>query len=340
MLSYLDVRSTDPAYNLALEQYIFETLPREGVYFLLWQNDRSVIIGRHQDALAEINEDYIRRHGIRVVRRLSGGGAVYHDLGNLNYTFIADASDAGKLDFSVFVRPVIETLASLGVAASLNGRNDITIEGKKISGNAQYIRKGRLLHHGTILFDSDLEAVEQALRVDEDKIRTKGIRSVRSRVTNVRECLPRDVSLEDFRGLLLSRVLAEMPGEPLNLTRQDLAFVEAIRAKRYTTRAWNFGETTAETKSGRAGDQEILVKRRRVEGCGLVEVLISLEGDAIRNAAFRGDFFSLADLADLANRLIGLRPGPEAFAKALEGVDASLYIAGLSTEKLLEILGD
>lgn len=340
MLSYIDVRSTDPAYNLALEQYIFEALPREGVYFLLWQNDRSVIIGRHQDALAEINEDYVRRHGIRVVRRLSGGGAVYHDLGNLNYTFIADASDTGKLDFSLFVRPVIAMLASLGVTASLNGRNDITIEGQKISGNAQYIQKGRLLHHGTILFDSDLEAVEQALCVDEDKIRTKGIRSVRSRVTNVRDHLGKDVSLDKFRQLLLEHVLSEMPGEPLQLTQQDLAAVEAIRAERYATRAWNFGETTAETKSGRRGEEEILVKRRRVEGCGLVEVLISLEGGAIRNVTFQGDFFSLADLADLANRLIGFQPGMEAFAKALEGVDASQYIAGLSTEKLLEILGD
>ncbi len=329
MLSYLDVHSTDPAFNLALEQYIFDALPRDGIFFLLWQNDRAVIVGRHQDALAEINENYTRSHGIRVVRRLSGGGAVYHDLGNLNYSFIADASDAGKLDFSRFLRPVLRTLADLGIEAELNGRNDITIGGKKISGNSQYIRKGRLLQHGTILFDSDLDAVDQALCVDGDKLKTKGIRSVRSRVSNVRDHLLRDMSLEEFRHMLLEKVLDEMPGQLLELSQSDLAAVNAIRAERYDSWAWTFGESFGTPDKA---------EPERVEGCGLVEVRIFLEGGRISGASFQGDFFSLADPQELAGRLVGLRPEREEYAQALAGVDASRYIAGLSTDKLLEIL--
>ena len=190
MLQYLNLTTTDPSFNLAAEEFVFESLPKDRSYFMLWQNDRAVIIGKYQNTLAEINLPYIEANGIRVVRRLSGGGAVYHDLGNLNYTFIADAKESERLDLRLFCEPVLRTLSSFGVKAELNGRNDMTVDGQKFSGNAQMIRHGRVLHHGTILFDSDLEAVTLALHVDEAKIRAKGIRSVRSRVTNLADVQP------------------------------------------------------------------------------------------------------------------------------------------------------
>ena len=168
--SYIDVKSTDPAFNLALEQYVFDTLPRDRNWFLLWRNRNAIVIGRHQNTLAEINEAAVREHNVTVVRRLSGGGAVYHDLGNLNFTFIQDASQRGQLDMGLFCRPVAQALQTMGVDAQVNGRNDITIDGQKFSGNSQYVREGRVMHHGTILYDSDLDMVSQVLRADPEKI--------------------------------------------------------------------------------------------------------------------------------------------------------------------------
>ena len=152
-LQFIDLTTTDPAFNLAAEEYVFEKLPRDSMYVMLWQNDNAIIVGKHQNTLAQINESYVREKGIRVVRRLSGGGAVYHDLGNLNYTVIADGD--GTLNFGRFCGIVLDALARVGVKGERNGRNDMTIDGKKFSGNAQYAKQGRVMHHGTILFDSD-----------------------------------------------------------------------------------------------------------------------------------------------------------------------------------------
>ena len=225
-LSYLDLMTTDPSYNLAMEQYVFDCLPRDRMYFMLWQNDNAIIVGKYQNTISEINEEAVRERGIRVVRRLSGGGAVYHDMGNLNFTFITDAGGSSTLDMKLFCEPVVRTLAALGVRAEVNGRNDITIDGKKFSGNSQYLRQGRVMHHGTIMFDSDLSVVGEALRVDPTKIQTKGIRSVRSRVTNVAEHLPERVTLPEFRRILLENILRENPGEEYPLTPDDLAVLE------------------------------------------------------------------------------------------------------------------
>ena len=238
-LSYLDLMTTDPSYNLAMEQYVFDCLPRDRMYFMLWQNGNAIIVGKYQNTISEINEEAVRERGIRVVRRLSGGGAVYHDMGNLNFTFITDADGSGTLDMKLFCEPVVRTLAALGVKAEVNGRNDITIDGKKFSGNSQYLRQGRVMHHGTIMFDSDLSVVGEALRVDPTKIQTKGIRSVRSRVTNVAEHLPERVTLPEFRRILLENILRENPGEEYPLTPDDLAAVEKLRDNE-KFRAWIF----------------------------------------------------------------------------------------------------
>jgi lipoate-protein ligase A len=327
-LSYLDLTTTDPSYNLAMEQYVFDCLPRDRMYFMLWQNDNSIIVGKYQNTLSEINLEAVERRGIRVVRRLSGGGAVYHDMGNLNFTFITDAASGTALDMKLFCQPVVRTLAALGVHAEVNGRNDITIDGKKFSGNSQYLRQGRVMHHGTIMFNSDLSVVSEALQVDPTKFQTKGVRSVRSRVTNVADHLDRPVSLPEFRRILLENILRENPGQPYPLTPEDLAAVEKLREERYAAWDWNYGQSPACT----------VLRRRRVEGCGLVEAYISVDSGLISAIAFRGDFFSAVEPEELAPRFVGRTPDQAGFAAALEGVDVSRYFAGLQNDQLIEIL--
>ncbi len=327
-MAFLDVKTTDPAYNLALEQYVFEHMPRDRGYFMLWQNDNAIIIGRHQNTLAEINEPYVREKGIRVVRRLSGGGAVYHDLGNLNFTYIMDAGEDNRLDMKLFCEPIANALQSLGAPAEVNGRNDILLDGMKFSGNAQYVRGGRVMHHGTIMFDSDLSVVGNALRVSEEKMQAKGVKSVRSRVTTVKPYLPQDVTLERFKELLVQELFKNAPMQTLVLTQADLEAIETIKRERYDTWQWNYGASPAGT----------LLRKRRVEGCGTVEARIAADHGTITDITFSGDFFSAVEPETLAPRFVGKKLTREGFKQALSGVDADMYFSGLDNESLLEIL--
>ena len=329
-LQYLNLETTDAAFNLAAEQYVFDSLPRDRMYVMLWQNRSAVIIGKYQNALAEINQPFVQAHGIQVVRRLSGGGAVYHDLGNLNFTFIADAGDLETLDMKLFCAPVLRTLAALGVRAGVNGRNDMTIDGQKFSGNSQYLRGGRIMHHGTLLFDSDLSVVSQALQVDPAKIQAKGLKSVRSRVTNIRLHLREDFPLSTFRAALLENILRETPGEEYRFNETDLAAIERLRRERYESWEWNFG----------ASPECTLLRRRRFEGCGTVEARLFIEHGLIVSLHFLGDFFSTDEPEELAARFVGLRPERAAYAAALDGVDVSRYFLGLDREALLALLSE
>lgn len=326
--SYIDVPSTDPAFNLALEQYVFDALPRNRNYFFLWQNDNAVIVGRHQNTLAEINEPFIRENRIRVVRRLSGGGAVYHDLGNLNFTFIQDAEAGIHLDLGMFCRPLAQVICSLGAHAVVNGRNDITIDNKKFSGNAQYVRDGRVMHHGTILFDSNLETAARALTPDPDKIVSKGVKSVRSRMTTLREQLPGRITLEEFKSILLSKLFTDQTMSHYTLTVDDMVEIEALRRSRYQTWEWNYGSSPPCD----------LIRKGRKQECGTVECRFHIRNGFISEAVFLGDFFSIQEPGLLAERFVGLRPTAEDYKKALNGVSVPEYIMGLTNEALLDIL--
>ena len=327
-LSYLDLYTTDAAWNLAAEQYVFDTLPRDRSYLLLWQNKSAVIVGKYQNTLAEINAEYVREHEIQVVRRLSGGGAVYHDLGNLNFSFIADAESMGRMNFQLFCQPVIETLHSLGVPAELSGRNDMTVDGMKFSGNSQFIRHGRVLHHGTILFDSDLEAVSHALHADAEKLQSKGVASVRSRVTNLRFYLGEQTSLAVFRETLLAHILRENPGEAYVFTEADRQGIDAIRRQRYACWDWNYGLSPA-------GSME---KKRRIEGCGTVSAVLSTDHGRIQELNFSGDFFSTLGPEALVDKLIGVKLSEEDLREALSDTDPGLYLHGITRDKLIQLL--
>ena len=205
-MKYIVNKSNNPAYNIALEAYAFRELTSEDEIFILWINEPAIIIGKHQNTIQEINKEYTDEHGIHVVRRLSGGGAVYHDLNNLNYTIISNKSEEGAFDFKTFSQPVIATLADLGVKAEFTGRNDLEIDGKKFCGNAQAYYKGRMMHHGCLLFDVDMSVLGDALKVSKDKIESKGIKSVRARVTNILNELPEKITVNEFSDKILEKM--------------------------------------------------------------------------------------------------------------------------------------
>ena len=324
---YIEVKSTDPAFNLALEEYVFKKLSREYNYFILWQNNNTMVIGRHQNTMAEVDAEFVRQNGIRVVRRLSGGGAVYHDMGNLNFTYIQDAQSSTP-DLYRFCCPVAEAVRELGADARVNGRNDITVNGMKFSGNAQYVKNGRVMHHGTLLFDENLETAARALRPDPEKIKAKGVASVRSRITNLKPLLAPGTTMEMFRAALLQKLFKDRPMEKYTLTEEDTAAISALRDSRYDTWDWNWG----------ASPPCDAVFSGRIEGCGKIELHCRIQKGKISEAALRGDFFSASDPDELAACFIGCAPGPEGCEAALRGKDVSRIIIGLTNEKLLEIL--
>ena len=325
---YIEVASTDAAFNLALEEYVFEQMPRDREYLLLWQNKNAIIVGRHQNTLAEINTEFVRSRGIQVIRRLSGGGAVYHDLGNLNYSFIVDAQPGQQVDLRRFCEPVAAALRDMGADAEVSGRNDILVDGQKISGNAQYVRQGRVMHHGTILFDSDLSVLGQALQVDPAKIQAKGVKSVRSRVTSVRTHLARPMTLAQFREALVSKLLKDLSFTRYELTDEDIAAVEALRRERYDTWEWNYGASPACS----------VLRKQRFEGCGTVEAHIQLDGGRIQKIQFYGDFFSTVEPEALSQRLTGCRLEREDLSRALSGCPVADYFTGLNGGQLTALL--
>ncbi|URN83370.1 lipoate--protein ligase [Acetobacterium wieringae] len=326
-MKYIDWKETDPQKNLAFEEYVFNQMDKDESYFLLWQNDNAVIVGKHQNTIEEINQEYIKENDIKVVRRLSGGGAVYHDLGNLNFTFIVNEAGQEQFDFQTFTRPLVEALKTLGVNAEFNSRNDLAIDGKKFSGNSQYAKRGRILHHGTILFNSNLATIQSALKVKQDKIESKGIKSVKSRVTNIVDYLDEDYTLEDFKAALLKAMFENDNLEMITLLEEEIQAIEQLKTEKYATWDWNYG------KSPRYN----LRKERKCD-FGLITVLLQVEKGEIKELHFYGDYFGNGDIQELETLLIGVKPTEEALSEILKEVVLSDYINGLDVKTLLDLI--
>ena len=325
-MKYIESPWTDPYYNLALEEYVFEKLDRNSDWLILWQNENTIVIGKYQNTIEEINAEYVAEQNISVVRRLSGGGAVYHDRGNLNYTLIVDQEEDFDFNFRYFVVPVMETLKKFGVDAEFSGRNDVTIGGRKFSGNSQYIKQKRILHHGCIMLNSNLNHVEKALRVKNIKVESKSTKSVRSRVTTINEHAVPPISMDLFREELKQKVGKNTVLERYDLTEADFAEIETLRCNKYMTWEWNYGHSPAYSAC----------KARKYPG-GVVEAHIDVDKGEIRNLRFFGDFFGNGEIGELEQALCGQKLNEE-LLDILKTLDINYYMNGIGPDDLYHLM--
>ena len=320
-MKYIRLKTTDPYLNLAVEEYLFRH--SEDDIFMLWQNSPTVVVGKNQNAYAEVNTEYASGHGINIVRRITGGGAVYHDLGNLNYTFITSVEKAKALDYEYFTRPIIDALATLGVVATLSGRNDIEVDGKKFSGNAQFCADGRILHHGTLLFNTDVNEMSAVLRVDKEKLEYKAVKSHKSRVANLCDIIGKGIDLDGFVAIIENFVIKSMNAEPTSPPLSDE--IKAL-TERNRSREWIFSDKRYLTS--------YTVTRRKKYPFGIVNLEMKLDGDIIEDIIISGDFFEGESIDGLESLIRGRRVGD------LNGIDIPLYINKMTTEDLSKLMSN
>ena len=319
---------TDAYANLAFEEYLLKQSPYgDDDVFMLWRNAPSVIIGKNQNAYREINKPFLDENGIKLVRRQTGGGAVFHDLGNVNFTFVGK-DESGELDFSKYALPVARAISALGVKAELNGRNDICVGERKFSGTAQCIERGRVLHHGTLLYDADLSRLSGALRVNSEKLKDKGIRSVESRVTNLKALTGADFTAEEFMEYIAESYARDFDGEIVkeyvDPSKNDA--VKALVNEKYSLFEWNFGASP-----------EFEFSSTKRFPFGTVELNFTSRGGLINDIAFYGDFFGKQDISELCKALTGKRLDGEELKKALSDIRVENYVMGCKADDIISL---
>lgn len=323
--------NNDPAVNLALEEYCVRNLDVENeIYMLFYINEPSIIIGKHQNTIEEINKKYVDDKGIKVVRRISGGGAVYHDFGNLNFSFITKYSPEFFHNFEKFTKPVVETLREMGVDAELSGRNDIVAGGKKISGNAQFTNLKSMFSHGTLLFNSNLNDVVQALNVKAEKIESKGIKSIRSRVANISEFLDESMTINEFKERITNSIFKEYESLPLYiLNEKEWEHVHKLSEQKYKTWEWNFGRSP-----------EFNIQKVNRFDFGQIDVRIFVKDGGIQNIKFYGDFLGYGDSEDIENKLTGILFKDEDVESALKNIDLKYYFGNIELKDFVKFICD
>lgn len=321
---------TDPTINLAIEEFAVRHLPANQPILLFYINKPSIIIGKNQNTIEEINTNYVEDHGIKVVRRLSGGGAVYHDEGNLNFSFITANDGKSFADFKKFLNPIIKALEDLGITAEVKGRNDILIDDKKISGNAQFATLGKIFTHGTLLFNSNMDEVVNALKVRKDKIESKGMKSVRSRVANISEYLNEPMTIEKFKEHILLSIFNVSNRSEVNeykLTETDWQKINEISTNRYANWDWNYGKSPLSTS--------IFSKRFPT---GVIDLHLNIEKGHIQNIKIFGDFFGIGEVSDIEDILVHKKYDREVLREALKDVDIPHYFGAITLDDFLNVL--
>ena len=345
-MKYILNSSTDPYFNMALDEFCLENIVREEPYFYLWRNRPSVIIGLNQNAYSEVNLPYLDSRGITLARRVTGGGAVYHDLQNLNYTIVGRAPDSSSRTMNGLAsvvrqepqpvpepvegqgltpEPIVSALRRLGVPAEITGRNDIFVEGRKVSGFARRVSHRQEIIHGTLMYDVDLETLTHVLDVPGSKLQSKGIESVKSRVANLKEYLPGFRSLDEVQAAL-QEILAD--GDDLiELSEDQVSEVRRMAAEKFSTWDFIYGRSR----------QADMVRKAKLP-CGTVEAAISLDHGLISTINFTGDFLFDNHPEEIASKLIGCRFDRDAIASALERTNVGSCFRDTSAEDLLKLI--
>ena len=286
----IHIKNTNPYFCLAAEEYLLKNFDDD--IFMLWQSENAVVVGKHQNLLGEINYQFVRENNIKLARRISGGGTVFHDSGNVNFTFIKNVKSPAEISFKQFTAPVVEALAQLGIAATTSGRNDLLIEGLKISGNAQHVYKNRVLHHGTLLFNSDLQNLGHAIKVVPGKYESKAVQSNRSGVANISSFLKKEMGIQNFIQFLLTVQLEKNENNSYELTETDTEIIEKLANEKFRSWDWIFGYSP---KYSFKNELEIAGKTLKIE-------MTVLKG-IIENFTISGDYFSVKMAKDLSLQL-------------------------------------
>ena len=332
------MKSHDIRHNLATEQYLMNNKKFDEPLVLFYYEGPCIIVGRNQNTLEEINQKYVEEHNITVTRRLSGGGAVYQDLGNLCFSFVVDSDSEEFGDFKSFVQPVVDALHAMGATtAEVSGRNDILVDGKKFSGNAMYSHSGKTFSHGTLMLDVDQDVIAHALNVPEDKMKSKGIKSVRSRVTNLKPYLApeyQNLTVPEFRDTLLKELfqvkdLKAIADKEVTINDDEKVAIDKIYNDYYNNWDWVYGNSP-----------EFTVKKRQHFTAGTIDARLLVEGGKIKNLKFYVDFFGPADATELADKLTGVRYDREHVGAILDSVDTQQYFNGIPTAEVLDLLVD
>lgn len=319
--------NTSAYFNLAAEEYMLKHFKED--VFMLWRGKDSVLIGKNQNALKEIHYPFVKANGIDVVRRISGGGTVFCDLGNTNFSFITTQASTKTVSFKQFVLPILEVLKNLGANAAFSGRNDLTIEGKKISGNAQYRDKGRVLHHGTLLFSSNMGKLIGAINPSKVKYKGSGVDSVKSRVTNIQAHISdSNMDILTFREAINQHILSTVEGATYyTFTDEDLCAIKAIEAEKYRTHQWNYG----------ASPQFTGYAEEKFAG-GVLEAAFTIQKGVVEDVLFTGDFFSNLEVEQLCIALRGTAHDYDALKAKLVALNYQEYLLGIEIDEVLSLL--
>ena len=321
----IHLNHSDPYFNLATEEYLLKNFTED--IFMLWRSESSIVVGKHQNALAEINHQYVRENNIQIARRLSGGGTVFHDPGNVNFTFIKKVEKLEEVNFKIFTQPIVTVLQKLGLDAYSTGRNDLMIDRKKISGNAEHIFRKRVLHHGTLLFNSHLDKLRNALKVDLSRFEHKAVQSNRSEVGNISDYLKTEMSVNEFSTYIFENISRQYQDfKILELRPEDIAEIEKLRNEKYCLWDWIYGYSPKYT-----------YRNELITGKGKISFFLNVKKGKITESGWEGAISqTLAD--QLSEILQFLNHDVDILQPAILGLEQELAVEHISVNELLSVI--